>query len=154
MKHAISHLGHLLFLLLGLYLAFRGMEDFGLLLFGKITDAEVVEVSTRSVRVGKRGRGVQHYAKYEFTAADDVRYTGSGEMPGRMPPEKGVIMEIRYLSFHPDVNAPKDDVLGTGVLLTIIGCFLVLITLGAWRRKVGAADAPPPSPRVSKNRKS
>ena len=152
MKRALSHIGHLAFLLLGLFLVFRGVEDFGLLLFGKITDATVLSVSTRSVRVGKRGRGTQHFAQYEFSLGDDQTYSGNGAMDAQTPREKGALMPIRYLSFYPSVNAPQDDVLGTGVLLTIIGAFLTFITIGAWRRKIGQTQSSGPPETTRKPR--
>jgi hypothetical protein len=147
MKKGVSHLAYLVFFLLGAYIAFRGVEDFGLLLFGKVTDATVTEVTTQNVRVGKRGHGVKYYAKYEFSADDKNTYVGDGEMDGQTPRQKGAVMPIRYMSFHPSVNAPKDDVLGNGAILTIIGGFISVITAAAWKRKLAAA--PPPAASAS-----
>jgi hypothetical protein len=140
-KRVLSHIPYLLFFLLGAYLAFRGVEDFALLLFGNITDAKILRVSTESVRVGKRGRGIKYQAKYEFVAEDGKTYGGFGEPDGQSRPERGYTMPVRYLSFSPSVNAPRDDVVGTGVFLTLIGVFLSLIVLGAWRKKISAVQA-------------
>ena len=141
MKRILSHFSYLAFFLFGAYLAFCGVEDFGLLLFGKLTDATVLSVSNHRVRVGKRGHAIQHYAKYEFVTADNERYNGSGDMDSRTPAEKGTVMKVRYLSFDPSVNRPKDDVLHKGVLLTLVGVFLSFIVLTAWRRKVSIERA-------------
>ena len=141
MKRALSHLGYLAFFAFGAYLAFRGAEDFGLLLFGEVTDADIVSVSAQSVRVGKRGRGTKYHAKFEFSAEDGKTYHGAGEPGGRTRPERGQHMPVRYLSFSPSVNAPKDDVVGAGVMMTVAGGFLMTITVGAWRRKISADRA-------------
>jgi hypothetical protein len=146
MKRVVSHLGYLAFFVFSAYLAFRGVEDFGLLLLGKVTDAKIVNVSTESVRVGKRGRGTKYRAEYEFSAEDGKTYRGAGEPDGKTRPDPGQRMPIRYLSFRPSVSAPKDDVVLSGVMLTIAGGFLMLITLGAWRRKISADRAAPKKP--------
>ena len=146
MKRVLSHFSYLAFFGLGVYIAFCGVEDFALLLFGKITDATVISVSTQRVRVGKRGHGVQHYAKYAFTTPDGDLYHGSGEMDTGTPPEKDVKMEVRYLSFHPAVNGPKNDVLSTGVMLMIVGVFLSFVVFAAWRRKRTADRASAATP--------
>ncbi len=149
MKRVLSHFSYLLFFLLGAYIAFCGVEDFALLLFGKITDATVFSVSTHTVRIGKRGQVIQHSAKYEFVTADKERHHGSGEMDSRTPPEKGAKMKVRYLAFHPSVNGPEGDVLSTGVMLTLVGAFLAFIVLAAWRRKLGAEGTASMPPRRS-----
>ena len=143
MKRIIRHFFYLAFFLLGIYIAFSGVEDLGLLLFGTITDAKVVSVSRQRIRVGKRGHGYQHYAKYAFTADNGKQYRGSGEMDSHTPHEPGVMMPIRYLFFRPSVNRPKDDVVGTGLLLVGAGALLAYVVLASWwRRKVSPAAEP------------
>jgi hypothetical protein len=117
------------------------LEDFGLIIFGDIANAEITRVESHSVRLGRRGRGIKHTAEYKFVAEDGKTYRGSGDYEGLGPPMVGGSMPIRYMTSDPSLNAPKDELIGPGILLTLAGGFIAFIVIGHWRRKPAADRA-------------
>jgi hypothetical protein len=128
----ISAFGYLLVLVAGLSLLVVGGKDLLLLVVGNDVTAKVTSVDTR--QMGRKRGGVQTTISYTY-AVDGTDYKGAGGWHGAMQAVVGDKAAVRYLPFAPGQSAPKDALVGPGLLLVVIGAGLIAVDYAFFKKR-------------------
>jgi len=135
----VSALGYVAVLVAGLTLLVVGGEDLLLLVIGNDIPAKVT--SAESHRSGRRGRSMSTNIQYTYSV-DGAQHKGKGAWHGSIQPAPGDKAAVRYLPFSPAVSAPKDALVGPGLLLVALGVGLIAVDVAFYKKRTRRDDKP------------